>query len=256
MISFTVLAYELVLWQSSDISVSIVSNADIDGKGDVSISVLNTAGSTLLFYENPEVSGMIEYLSDKGWVKYCDISYTTDNTKAISPQYGGLFAELKPGEVWKVSVSEDAVEGMKNGTYRIKMTYITAKNFKRYIDNAFENRNIGSENQNSENSKDAVIRDGEASVNPDAYADSFVFPLKNNANVNGKAPKATEEKEEFLAASLSEVYVKVFDFSGSEDIVSAISIDDDDIHDKNDNANIKSRSIPRDEHAVLPEKIH
>lgn len=246
MISFTVLAYELVLWQSSDISVSIVSSSAADGNGDVSISVLNTAGSTLLFYENPEMCGKIEYLANNGWVEYCDISYTADNEKAISPQYGGLFAELKPGESWEVSVPKEAIEGMKNGTYRIKMTYITAKNFKRYIDNAFENRN-------SEISADTDISDDTSSVTTEISVDPFIHPVKNDASADSKMPKALEEEEEeFLAASLCQVYVKTFNFTGSEDIVSTISIDADDISDKKDNPKIKSRRIPDENGAVLP----
>lgn len=254
MISFTVLAYELVLWQSSDISVSIVSSADNGGKGDVKISVLNTAGSTLLFYENPEMSGKIEYLSDSGWVEYCDISYTTDNAKAISPQYGGIFAELEPGEVWNVSVSEEAVKGMKNGTYRIKMTYITAKNFKRYIDSAFENRNSESESFNSESDYGENVSGADSSASDpaadsEAQADSFLHFIKNDESAKRKPPKA---KEEFLAASLSEVYIKTFDFTGSEDIVSKINIEPDDISEVKDNPKIRSRRIPDGNSAVLP----
>ncbi|MBQ9847551.1 MAG: hypothetical protein IJO64_00635 [Clostridia bacterium] len=244
MISFTVFAFELVLWQSSDISVSIVSNADVDGNGDVSISVLNTAGSTLLFYENPEMSGKIEYLSDDGWVEYCDISYTADNTDAISQQYGGLFAELDPGESWEVSVPEEAIEGMQNGTYRIKMTYITAKKFKQYIDNAFENRDL----ENSESSEISVDESIDIS---EASTDKVIHSM-NNSVAEGEKESVIEE-EDFLAESLSEVFVKTFDFSGSEDIVSAISIEGNDDSEAENNARIKSRSIPRNKRGVLPE---
>ena len=53
MLSFTALAVRVLLWQSQDISVAIVSETE-EGSNEVIITVRNTAGSTLLFYESAE----------------------------------------------------------------------------------------------------------------------------------------------------------------------------------------------------------
>ncbi len=244
MISFTVLAFEVVLWQSSDISVSIVSNPDTDGtgNGDVSISVLNTAGSTLLFYENAEMSGKIEYLGEQGWEEYCDISYTADNATAISREYGGLFAELEPGESWKVSVPEEAIIGMQNGTYRIKMTYISAKKFKQYMNSAFENRN-DSEASESDISGDLPLEESEAVIGSD-------FEGINNSLPQKPEDAEESEPEKFLAASLSEVFVKTFDFTASETFVSEVSIDKADNRDINEKI-FEHMPVPAEKRSIL-----
>ena len=132
MLAFTALAVQVLLWQSQDISVAIVSETE-SGSNEVIISVRNTAGSTLLFYENAEMTGKIEYLSEEGWIEYCDVSYTYGNASAVSKLYSGTFAELEPGEDWNVSVPEEKVSEMKNGTYRIKMTYVTEKKYNEYL---------------------------------------------------------------------------------------------------------------------------
>ena len=217
MIVFTCLAVQVILWQSNDISVSIVSETE-EGNNEVTISVLNTAGATLLFYENSEVTGKIEYLSDEGWVEYCDVSYTASNADAVSAQYGGTFAELEPGEDWDVTVPRDKIAEMKNGTYRIKMTYVTEKNYMEYLDSAFENRNEESKEEEEEVSD---------------ISDEFF----DKSTVIGMRPIAGQEKddddeiieEDFLAESICEIYVKTFEYTAPEDYVGEISIDDSDI---------------------------
>lgn len=207
MVAFTFFAVQFLLWQSADISVSIVSEAD-EGNSEVTISVLNTAGSTLLFYENTEVSGTIEYLSEDGWVEYCDVSYTASNASAVSQQYGGTFAELEPGESWDVSVPKEKVADMKNGTYRIKMTYITEKNYKKYLNNSFANRF---------DNESTVISETEGTVS------DIMSEIDTSESENSRI------EEEFLASSECEVYIETFKFSAPEDYVGTISIDDTDI---------------------------
>ena len=205
MIAVTYLAVQVILWQSADISVSIVSEETIEGSNEVTISVLNTAGSTLLFHENTDLTGRLEFLTTEGWVKYCDISYTNGNVSAISQKYGGTFAELSPGEDWEVSVPADMIEGMENGTYRIVMTYVTEDKYNEYIDSEYKNKDVLSE---SDESVSKVPQNG-------------LKPM-NNANI--KNPK-----EKFLAQSISEVFIKTFEFESAEKFVKAISIADEHI---------------------------
>lgn len=215
MIGFSVLAFQLVLWQSADLSVSIVSETDDENK-EVNISVLNTAGSTLLFYENDQVTGKIEYLSEDGWIEYCDVCYTAGNAQAISPQYGGTFAELAPGEDWNVTIPNDKVAGMKNGTYRIKMTYITEKNYNAYLEEAYlaETSTVESE---------ASDIDISSEVSKD-----------NSGFINTAGKVETLQKDKFLAESMSEVFIKTFEYTAPvnaspRSLVQEISINDDDI---------------------------
>ena len=217
MIGFTFLAVQVILWQSNDISVSIVSETE-EGNNEVTISVLNTAGATLLFYENSEVSGKIEYLSDKGWVEYCDVSYTASNADAVSAQYGGTFAELEPGEGWDVNVPEDKIAGMKDGTYRIKMTYITEKNYKQYLDNAFENRNTDSKKEVSHISDEIL----------DKSTVIDMIPVVGEKSEDEETDEIVEET--FLGESVCEIFVKTFEYAAPEDYVGEISIDDNDIN--------------------------
>lgn len=213
MITFTVLAFQVILWQSQDISVSIVSETD-EGTSEVTISVLNTAGSTLLFHENAEMTGKIEYLSEDGWVEYCDVSYTANNVNAISTQYGGTFAELEPGEDWDVSVPESKISGMKNGTYRIKMTYITEKDYNEYLEKAYKSRN--------ESKKDV----SDVSV-PHNLVMNTITEIVGTTEVYGDDNET--ESENFLAESACEVFVKTFEYTAPEDFVDEISFDDSDI---------------------------
>ncbi len=215
MIGFSVLAFQLVLWQSADLSVSIVSETD-DENREVNISVLNTAGSTLLFYENDQVTGKIEYLSEDGWIEYCDVCYTAGNAQAISPQYGGTFAELAPGEDWNVTIPEDKVAGMQDGTYRIKMTYITEKNYNAYLEEAYRAETSMDESEMSD-----------SDISSDVSNDGSGF-----INTAGKveAPK----KDKFLAESKSEVFIKTFEYTAPvnaspRSLVREISINDSDI---------------------------
>lgn len=212
MFAFTAFAVQFLIWQSSDISVNIVSETE-EGNNEVTISMLNTAGSTLLFYESAEVTGKIEYLSENGWVEYCDISYTLNNADAISQQYGGLFAELEPGENWTVSVPADKIENMKDGTYRIKMTYITENNYNEYLDNAFSMKNDLSE-------EETVTSD----ISDNSTAVSGMVPT-----VGKNETKQEQVEEEFLASSMSEVFIKTFEYTAPEDFVDIISIDDSEI---------------------------
>lgn len=245
MLAFTALAVQVLLWQSQDISVAIVSETE-EGSQEVIISVRNTAGSTLLFYENAEMTGKIEYLSDEGWVEYCDVSYTSGNAQAVSKLYGGTFAELEPGEDWNVEVPEDKVAGMKNGTYRIKMTYVTEKKYNEYLENAYLNRGTSEEGfeavEESESSSDTSSEFSEESAYEPSESvteneDNFfagIIPTFGKDNKNDKENQKSEEiKEAFLAESVSEVFVKTFEYYAPEDFVSEISIEDDDIESEN-----------------------
>ena len=213
LIAFSVLAIQLILWQSADISVSIVSETD-NGKGEVTISVLNTAGSTLLFYENAEISGKIEYLSDNGWIEYCDVSYTANNVDAMSSQYGGVFAELQPGESWTVAVPDDKIAGMKNGTYRIKMTYITEKNYSDYLDKAFD-----------KNEQEGV----EPVIVPDESSDIDRLDFKPISDVKNPKEETKTKEDKFLAESFSEVYIETFEYTAPEDFMGEVSFDESDV---------------------------
>lgn len=215
MIAFTVLTVQVIVWQNSDISVSIVSET-AKGNSEVTISVLNTAGSTLLFYESTEMTGKIEFLSDSGWVEYCDVYYTNGNVDAISTQYGGTFAELEPGENWKVSVPKDKVLGMKDGTYRIKMTYITERQYNDYLEDAFDNR---------ENESDVVSKEDMIEVSKE---NSKIYPDLTFINGKNKNDKVKDEviEEEFIAQSRCEVFIKTFEYTAPEDFVDEISIND------------------------------
>lgn len=217
MIVFTLAAIQVLLWQSNDISVSIVSETT-EGNKEVTISVLNTAGATLLFYENTEMTGKIEYLSENGWVEYCDVSYTASNSNAFSSQYGGTFAELEPGEGWDVKVPEEKIDGMKNGTYRIKMTYVTEKEYNQYLDNEFNNRNNIPNEIPKDDGKDVIIPDKSQNV-----------ALKPVAGENKNDLTIQPQKEAFLAESVCEVFVKTFEYTAPEDFVGEISIADKDI---------------------------
>lgn len=232
MIGFTALAVQVLLWQSADISVAIVSETE-EGSQEVTISVRNTAGTTLLFYENAEITGKIEYLSEDGWVEYCDISYTNGNANAVSTLYGGTFAELEPGEDWNVIVPEDKVAGMKNGTYRIKMTYVTEKNYNEYLESAFANR--FDEQSESITESDLVSEDASFDISTDSSAELPSIPDNDKLGngmlaTNGSATEKdtasdVSEEEEYLAASVSEIFVKTFKYEIPEDFVSEISIE-------------------------------
>lgn len=215
MFTFTAIAFRFLLWQSSDISVNIVSETE-EGNNEVKISMLNTAGSTLLFYESAEVTGKIEYLSENGWVEYCDVSYTLNNVGAISQQYGGLFAELEPGENWTVSVPADKIEAMTDGTYRIKMTYITENNYNRYLDEAFKSKD---ELKQEKDDEDVSFAEDESK--------DVVSGMVPTAGKNERPTESIEE--EFLASAMSEVFIKTFEYTAPEDFVDVISIDDSEI---------------------------
>ncbi len=201
MIAFTVLAVNIVLWQGNDISVNIVSESD-NGHNEVTISVLNTAGSTLLFYENAEICGKLEYLTEDGWVEYSDIRYTYGNASAISRKYGGTFAELSPGEDWEIAVPENILANMKDGTYRIKMTYVIENNLNKYLDNKFEQ-----------------IVQGELDEEDDDEVFVNMFrPVSRPIN--------SMEEENFIGEAICEIYIQEFDYEAPEDFLNSISFDD------------------------------
>lgn len=243
MIAFSVLAFQVLKWQSSDISVSIVSEND-EGNNEVTISILNTAGSTLLFYENDDIKGTIEYLGEDGWVEYCEVSYTRNNTNAISHQYGGIFAELDPGESWDISVPQEKIVGMKDGTYRIKMTYITEKRYNDYLNDAFENRSDDKSVPSFEISEESEDFESDVSVeiSHDVMDDphgSALRPVEGNMTVS-KNESSTEEK--FLASSLCEIFVKTFEYEAPDDFVEEFSINE---------RNIKNETIASQRKIVI-----
>lgn len=224
MIAFTLLAVQVILWQSQDISVDIVSDTE-EGSNEVTISVKNTAGTVLLFHENDEMTGKIEYLSDDGWVEYCDVYYTQGNATAISQQYSGTFAELEPGEDWEITVPEEKVAQMQNGTYRIKLAYITENEYKKYL-----------MDQSTESSEDALETVSEESVIipggniSEDEEDGAIFD-ELNVSISDASNLIPEESEteEFYASSVSELFIKTFEYEVPEDFVSAISFDESNI---------------------------
>jgi hypothetical protein len=161
------------------------------------------------------MTGKLEYLSKDGWIEYCDVSYTSDNVHAVSQQYGGVFAELAPGEDWDVSIPKDVVDTMKSGTYRVKFTYITEKRYNEYLESQFA----------SKPSKD---------ISDDV---SDVSEIESDAPVNGFLPLVgkdeaideVSEAEEFLASSKSEVFLKTFEYNIDEDIIDRVDISGDDV---------------------------
>ncbi|MBO5785749.1 MAG: hypothetical protein J6R45_00345 [Clostridia bacterium] len=244
MLAFTALAVQVLLWQSQDISVAIVSETE-SGSNEVIISVRNTAGSTLLFYENAEMTGKIEYLSEEGWIEYCDVSYTYGNASAVSKLYSGTFAELEPGEDWNVSVPEEKVSEMKNGTYRIKMTYVTEKKYNEYLKSLVSSEESdtfsGDESlDESEEISDLTEESIEESLiidesGEESGSDSFFAGLIQNFGNGEKEEIVKEElKEAFHAESICEIFVKTFEYSVPEDFVSAVSIDDSDIAEESE----------------------
>lgn len=228
MIGFTVLAFQVVIWKGQDISVDIVSETE-EGSNEVTISVRNTAGSTLLFYESDEMTGKIEYLSEDGWVEYCDLSYTSGNASAVSKLYGDGFAELEPGENWQVTVPADKVAGMKNGTYRIKMTYITEKRYNKYLDEQSKSIIDESESESSDISFDESVEEvidvSEESneITLENAFDSFIQPIFGNDN---EADIDVSFEEEYTAEAESEVFIKTFEYESAEDFVSEISFEE------------------------------
>ncbi len=222
MLTFSAAAIQVVLWQSTDLAVNIVSE-DEEGNKEVTISVSNKAGSTLLFYENDQVSGKIEYLSENGWVEYCDVYYTVNNIQAISPEYGGTFAELAPGEDWDIVIPSDKVEGMKSGTYRVKMTYITKNKYNKYLNNAYDAYKYESESSiESESDIDSSL-DEESEV----IGENAGFTNMNGNTESESVIEKEEPAEEFLASSLSEVFIKTFEYVAPEQMVRAISFENE-----------------------------
>lgn len=221
------MAFQVVLWKGQDISVDIVSETE-EGSNEVTISVRNTAGSTLLFYESDEMTGKIEYLSEDGWVEYCDLSYTSGNASAVSKLYGETFAELEPGENWQVTVPADKVAGMKNGTYRIKMTYITEKRYNKYLDEQSESTNDESEEESLDISIDEsaedIGNDSEESneITSENTIDNIIQPIIGTDNVDNDEVSFVEE---YIAEAESEVFIKTFEYESAEDFVSEISFE-------------------------------
>ncbi len=215
MIAFTVLVIDALIRNSADLSVSIVNEAE-EGASEVTISILNTAGSTLLFYENTEMTGKIEYLTEDGWTEYCDVYYTDGNLEAFSQQYGGVFAELEPGEDWKISLPEEKVVDMKDGTYRIKMAYITEKQYSSFLNNEFNKYNTS------------------------VPIDESIDVSDSTGQIVSTATDVSDESaEEFLASEMCEVFIKTFEFNSPDDFVEEISIDDSQIEQNASEASIR-----------------
>lgn len=202
MLTMTVFAVEVIIWQSNDISVSIDS-ASKEEKNDLQISVLNTAGLTLLFFENPCKNGRLEYLDNDEWVDFCEISYTKGNMSAISQQYAGMFAELNPGETWKITVPETAISEMKPGTYRIVMTYTTVADYKTYLNSVYEST---------------------LSVSSEEMSDEISLPILTSDDTTYDESSLSEP----FTGIKSETFIKTFDF-GQSDARSRFSIDESDV---------------------------
>ncbi len=190
LLTFTVLAVEVIIWQSNDISVSIDTDSK-ETQQELSITVKNTAGLTLLFFENQCINGCIEYLNGNQWEKFCDIYYTTENINAISQQYAGVFAELNPGEDWSVSISDDDKARMIPGTYRIKLTYTTASDYKKFLDKKYSAlSDISSDNTDAVDFSNDTGSDNEVS-----------------------------QSENVFESIRSEVFVKTFEFGDADGFV-------------------------------------
>ena len=227
MIVFTLLAVQVLLWQSQDISVDIVSDTE-EGSNEVTISVKNTAGTVLLFHENENMTGKIEFLSDDGWVEYCDVYYTQGNATAISQQYSGTFAELEPGEDWEIRVPEEKVAQMQNGTYRIKLAYVTENEYKKYLmDQSTESSEDALETVSEES---VIIPGGNISEDEEdgAIFDELDVIISDASNLISEE----SETEEFYASSVSELFIKTFEYEMPEDFVKAISFDESNIGDE------------------------
>ena len=224
MIAFTFLAFQVIIWQSQDISVDIVSDTE-EGSNEVTISVKNTAGAVLLFHENNEMTGKIEYLSNDGWVEYCDVYYTQGNATAISQQYNGTFAELEPGEDWVITVPKEKVASMKNGTYRIKLAYVTENKYKEYLSDLNDESIDGSIDVSDDESisifEESVVIEESLNENPADESETSLDEESENL--------LEEADEEYHASSISELYIKTFEYEVPTDFVSAISFDESNI---------------------------
>jgi hypothetical protein len=116
---------------------------------------------------------------------------------------------------------------MMNGTYRIKMTYITENNFNKYLKVAFN------ESQNDDESE-IIISDvsEESSMAPEIIGtadnesaeqgDTADAVIENDDETDKKDDK-NDKKEKFLAAAYSEVFYKNFEYSAPEKAVRLIN---------------------------------
>ena len=209
----TVAAVEVILWQSADISVSIVSKPSEGDHCPVKISVLNTAADTLLFYEGDELSAKVEYYTGEKWEDFCDITYTDGNVKAISQQYSGIFAELEPGDVWSITIPESKTREMKAGRYRIRMTYITENDYRDYIDDSF--RLSGAD--------ELSVSDG--IINESDSADARIAAMART--IADSVRRDTGKPAYGIPAFEScKVYVKEFSFTEPKDFHESIDFDE------------------------------
>ncbi|MBR5779294.1 MAG: hypothetical protein IKY21_01560 [Clostridia bacterium] len=243
MILFTVLAVQVLLWQSQDISVDIVSDAE-EGSNEVTISVKNTAGTVLLFHENDEMTGKIEYLSNDGWVEYCDVYYTRGNANAVSQQYSGTFAELEPGEDWQITIPEEKVAGMQNGTYRIKLAYVTETKYKKYLKSQNQEIIVDESALSSDEESSDISIDEELSEAVTDESDSVSDEMAEISEEDSEISLDESVKEEFIASSVSEIFVKNFEYVSQKDFISDISFDERNINgdeSQNDQADSRMR---------------
>lgn len=222
----TVAAVEVILWQSADISVSIVSKPSGGDSCPVRISVLNTAADTLLFYEGDALSAKVEYYSGEKWEDFCDITYTDGNLKAISQQYCGVFAELEPGDVWSITIPEAEAREMKAGRYRIRMTYITENDYRGYIDASFGLTSAGADAASAGN---AGTADSTAALFA-AAARSIADSVRRDTGKPAYGIPAFES---------CKVYVKEFSFTEPKDFRESIDFDETAISKSNSEHNGK-----------------
>ena len=206
MLGFTLLAFSVLKWQSADISVSIVSEETNDEtSGSVKISVVNTAGSKLLFYKSNNVKGKIEYYKGDEWVDFCEVEYDTSKDKTAD--YSDMFAQLDPGEEWTISVPEDTVSKMEAGKYRVVMTYISEKKYNDYIEESAQTDK--SEAKTHKFAPDLRFEFAEYEAPEKLEDESFFEKIAERflAFVGGE-----DEDESYPAQAKSEVFVKTFEF--------------------------------------------
>ena len=225
MLTISVLAVEVIIWQSNDISVNIDSSTDKETE-DLRISVLNTAGLTLLFFDNPYINGKIEYYNGETWEKFMDISYTDGNINAISPQYAGVFAELNPGETWKITIPKKMTANMKAGKYRVNLTYTTVSDYKKFISSKF-NTGISNLNLQAENDQTLVSDSADFEF---LESDSLAADT-DNSNISDVSDVSDEEISEDRPFDdlKCEVFLKTFEYEVSDEDFGTYSFDDSDI---------------------------
>ena len=62
------------------------------------------------------------------------IYFTGCNAGAVSPVYGGMFAELQPGKSLEYTLEGAALAALQSGQYRIVVTYVAEYAYTEYLD--------------------------------------------------------------------------------------------------------------------------